>query len=244
MMLHKVLTENNATYLKPFCKNPNKCFSNLEPKLITDNKKFWKSVKPLFSDKITVKEIINLTENGEILTSDTDIADTFNDYFSSVAQNLNIQRENSMLNTDLCLNLGLEVVEKYKHHQNILSINKKMREKGPPKFSFHFVTLKEILKEKALLSDKKASQALDIPVKIIKENRDLIASFILHNIDNPLSCSEYPTSLKYVGNTPNFKKDDKTNKTNYRHKSILPNFKQNIQAKSMNDSYKMRCIHI
>ena len=68
-------------------------FSNLEPKLITDNKKFWKSVKPLFSDKITVKEIINLTENGEILSSDTDIADTFNDYFSSVVQNLNIPRE-------------------------------------------------------------------------------------------------------------------------------------------------------
>ena len=59
-------------------------FSNLEPKLITDNKKFWNSVKPLFSDKITVKEIINLTENGKILNSDTDIADTFNDYFSSV----------------------------------------------------------------------------------------------------------------------------------------------------------------
>ena len=59
-------------------------FSNLEPKLTTDNKKFWKSVKPLFSDKITVKEIINLTENGKILISDTDIADTFNDYFSSV----------------------------------------------------------------------------------------------------------------------------------------------------------------
>ena len=58
-------------------------FSNLEPKLLTDNKKFWKSVKPLFSDKITVKEIINLTENGEILSSDTDIADTFNDYFSN-----------------------------------------------------------------------------------------------------------------------------------------------------------------
>ena len=54
--------------------------------LITDNKKFWKSVKPLFSDKITVKEIINLTENGEILTSNTDKADTFNDYFSSVVK--------------------------------------------------------------------------------------------------------------------------------------------------------------
>ena len=56
-----------------------------------------------------------------------------------------------------------------------------MREKGLPKFSFHLVTLEETLKEVALLSDKKASQASDIPVKIIKENGDLIAYFILHN---------------------------------------------------------------
>ena len=68
-------------------------FLNLEPKLITNNKKFWNSVKPLFSDKITVKEIINLTDNGEILSLDTDIAATFNDYFSSVVQNLNIPRD-------------------------------------------------------------------------------------------------------------------------------------------------------
>ena len=53
--------------------------SNLKPKLITDNKNFWKSGTPHFSDKITVKEIINLTENGEILRSDTDIANTSND---------------------------------------------------------------------------------------------------------------------------------------------------------------------
>ena len=120
-------------------------FSNLEPKLITDNKKLWKSVKPLFSDKITVKEIINLTENGEILSSETDIADTFNDYFSSVVQNLNIPRKN-FINTDLCINPVLEIIEKYKHHQSIISINKKMREKGLPKFSFHLVSLEETFK--------------------------------------------------------------------------------------------------
>ena len=90
-------------------------FSNLEPNLITDSKKTSKSVKPLFSDKITVKEIINLTENGEILSSDTDIADTFNDYFSSVVQDLNIPRE-KFINTDLCINPVLEIIEKYKHH--------------------------------------------------------------------------------------------------------------------------------
>ena len=156
-------------------------FSNLDSKLITDNKKFWKSVKPIFSNKITVKEIINLTENGEILSSDTDIADKFNDYFGNVVQNLNIPRENSMLNADLCINPVLVVVEKYKHHQSIISVNKKIREKDLPKFSFHFVTLEEAIKEVALLSDKKTSQASDIPVKMIKENRDLIAYFILHN---------------------------------------------------------------
>ena len=43
-----------------------------------------------------------------------------------------------------------------------------MREKDRPKFIFHFVTLEEALKEVALLSDKKASQASNIPVKVIK----------------------------------------------------------------------------
>ena len=75
----------------PFAKIQKTVF--LEAKLIANTKTFWKSVKPLFSDKITVKEIINLTENGEILSSDTDIADTFNDYFSNVVQNLNIPKE-------------------------------------------------------------------------------------------------------------------------------------------------------
>ena len=114
----------------------------------------------------------------EILSSDIDRADTFNDYFSNVVQNLHIPRENSMLNTDLCINPVSAVVQKYKHHQSIISNNKEIREKGLPKFNFHFATLEENLKEVALLSDKKVSQASDIPVKVIKKNRDLVAYFM------------------------------------------------------------------
>ena len=69
------------------------------------------------------------------------------------------QGKTPMLNTDLCIDTVLAVVEKNKHHQRIISINKKMREKGLPKFSFHFVTLDKTLKQVALLSDKKASQS-------------------------------------------------------------------------------------
>ena len=126
------------------------------------------------------------------------MADAFNDYFSNVVRSLNIPSQNSMLNTDICINPVLAVVKKYKHHQSIISIIKIMREKGQPKFSFHFVTSEETLKEVPFLSDKKASQASDIPFKIIKENLVLIANFILHNFNNALSSSEYRASLRFA----------------------------------------------
>ena len=139
----------------PFGKSQKRYFLNSEPKSITDNKNFWKIIIPLFSDKITFKEIINLTETVEILSSNIDIAGTFNDFFSNVVQNLNITWKNSILSTNLWINPVLAVAEKYKHSQSIISINKEMREKGQPKFSFHFVTLEETLKEVALFSNKK-----------------------------------------------------------------------------------------
>ena len=142
-----------------------------------------------------------------------------------------------MLSTYLCINPVLTVVEKYKHHQSIISINKKMTENGLPKFSFHFITLEETLKEVALLSNKKASRASDIPVKIIKENRNLIAYFILHDFKNALSCSEYPASSKNANVTPTFKKDDKTDKTNNRPISILPNLSKIYERFMQNQMY-------
>ena len=57
-----------------------------------------------------------------------------------------------MLNADLCIIPVLIGVGKCKHYQSIIFINKKMREKGQPKFNFHFITLEETLKEVALLS--------------------------------------------------------------------------------------------
>ena len=38
-------------------------YGNLDVKAITDNKKFWKTVKPLFSDKSKSKRTITLAED-------------------------------------------------------------------------------------------------------------------------------------------------------------------------------------
>ena len=86
-----------------------------------------------------------------------------------------------------------------------------MSEKGHPKSSFHFATLKETIKQVALKSNKRASEASDIPVEIVKENQDLVACFLLHNFNK--------VSLKYADIKPIFKEDDKTDKTyNYSSK--------------------------
>ena len=45
-----------------------KYYNNLDLKIIEDNKKFWQSVKPLFSGKSKLKTNITLVDNGKVMT--------------------------------------------------------------------------------------------------------------------------------------------------------------------------------
>ena len=65
-------------------------FRNINVQSIIDNKKFWKAVKPNFSNKIKTKKII-LLEDGEIISDNTKIAEVFNDYFINIVKDLNIR---------------------------------------------------------------------------------------------------------------------------------------------------------
>ena len=48
-------------------------YGNLDEKVITDNKKFWKTVKPLLSDKSTNSDKIHPNENAELINSESKI---------------------------------------------------------------------------------------------------------------------------------------------------------------------------
>ena len=59
-----------------------------------------------------------------------------------------------------------------------------------PSFAFEFISVEEIIKEVNKLDIKKAFEALDIPVKITKESKDLIKYFAYNNFNNALSSSQ------------------------------------------------------
>ena len=65
-----------------------KYFANINISSITDNKKFWKTVEPFYSDTISHKETINLAANDTILSDHQVVAETFNNYFNDTAKNL------------------------------------------------------------------------------------------------------------------------------------------------------------
>ena len=73
----------NYTWYRNYCtglfRKENKLFyNNLDTNLVTDNRKFWKTVKPLFSEKHFSNNKITLLEGEEIISEDQEIAEIFN----------------------------------------------------------------------------------------------------------------------------------------------------------------------
>ena len=76
----------------------------------------------------------------------------------------------------------------------------------------------------------------DTPVKLIKEIKDIVAFFMHHNFNNSLASSNFSIALKYSDVKP-FKKDDKTDKENYRPISILPTLSKVYERLIYNQMY-------
>ena len=74
-----------------------KCYEYRDISKITDNKTFWKTISPLFSNKsyLTNSRITPL-ENGAILSEEAKAAHTFNEFFSNVVKELKIEKDNNL----------------------------------------------------------------------------------------------------------------------------------------------------
>ena len=84
-------------------------YKNLDPKNIIDERKFWLTVKPLYNDKNSgIREKILLVENGELIDDDSQIAETFNNFFSNSVNTLGIVENKLLLNPVSTTDIGVD----------------------------------------------------------------------------------------------------------------------------------------
>ena len=222
--------ENKKKYTKQrnYCvsllrKVKNECYSNLNEKDVTDNKMFRKIVKPFFSVKVTSSEKIALIEEDETIGNDSDTARVLNTSFSNIVSNLKIPEYTRCDPlSDFISNPVLKSIVKYRNHPSILRIGEICHGSNAINFSFSTVQ-RTILNETTQLSSSKTDQSTDIPTKIINQNSDIFADFILTSFNQSVANFIFPSSLKNADITPVFKKGDRNLKDNYRPVSILSN---------------------
>ena len=71
-------------------KEKKKYFANLNMNNYTDNKKFWNSVKPLFSNYGGGPQKVSLVQDGEIISNDQEVAETFNNFFINSVKSMEL----------------------------------------------------------------------------------------------------------------------------------------------------------
>ena len=213
---------------KNFCsklykKERKKFCDKLDIKLVTDNKKFWTTVKPFLINKVSKSTKITLVEGDEIISTDKDIAQNFDKFYKNAVSSLNIQCDNEFISECDGLEDPTEkAIHKFKNHPSILSINENIV--SPEIFKFRKINLDDILKELNNLDGTKNGTFGDIPSKCLKLSSTEIAIHLIHIWNHQIIDQNiFQSLLKLADVTPVYKKGDPTSLKNYRPVSVLPN---------------------
>ena len=86
---NKYLTDKTVENRLLYTQQRNKCvallrntkknyYENLDEKEVTDNKKFWRTIKPYLPDKSVKSDKIHLNENGNLITGESETAEVLN----------------------------------------------------------------------------------------------------------------------------------------------------------------------
>ena len=179
-------------------------YANLNQKDIADNKQFWRTVKPLLSDKSKSNEKITLVEGDKITTEDKSNAEILNWFFSNAVKNLKIP-EFKDINplAESIMHPVFKAILKYKNHRSIIAI-KNTRRNGLG-FYFSEVNVDDICKELKRLNPRKVAQNTDIPNEILKENADIFSSYICDFFNETIRSGKFPSILKKL-TSPQFLK--------------------------------------
>ena len=150
-------------------------FQNLDSKNISHNKSFWRTVKPLLSDKYRFPVNVTLVKENDVISGNGKIADVINDFFINAVKDLNIAISGDILcEANNMKDPVLKAIEKYKKHPSIKAIAGISKNDN---FILEKVSYEEIMHEIKQLDTRKACQDTDVPSFIIKMNSDIFTDF-------------------------------------------------------------------
>ena len=207
-------------------------FENLE--ISKNSKPFWNKCKPYFSNKhahgdskiilIEKEKVVldndEIIENEKLIDKNDEIAKIFNKHFSETVDKLNLF-EWPCNETDFEEDQLSSIINKYKNHPSIKKI--KSNYAINHKFSFKPVTVKDIENIIKNIPVNKAAGG-EIPINILKQS-GFTYEMIKDCVNDSIILKDvFPDSLKLANITPAHKKDETTDKENYRPISILPLF--------------------
>ena len=137
-------------------------FHNTDVKNVTDNKKFWKTITPKFSNKCKTANKFILVENGKILQDERATANTFSNYFTDVTHFLGLRKKNIGLEKPLS-----KIVENFRISGSIIKI-KEFQEAAENSSFFKVIGEEEVKNTIKDLPITKSVISGDIPTKILK----------------------------------------------------------------------------
>ena len=139
-----------------FEKQRNKCVSLLQKakkeffstsniNKVVDNKSFRAIVKPFLSNKTISSEKIALIDDDELITDEQKVANSLNDFFSSIVTSLNLpESQNADPLSDNIDQPTLKAIMKWRNRPSVLDITA-VRE-NRERFTFSFVTVADATK--------------------------------------------------------------------------------------------------
>ena len=164
---------------------------------------------------------ITLINDNNIISESSEIAKIFNEYFCTVATKLNI--EDSLTHITDTQNISdpiLKAIKKYENHPSRIKITENIITKEV--FKFSHASCKDIGTVVNSLNISKATICRNIPTKVFTQNFDICSGVINSVYNSCIIVPNFPSNMKYANINPVHKKDDYTDKNNYRPVSLLP----------------------
>ena len=160
---------------------------------------------------MNTNENITLVENNNIISSEIDIAEKLNAFFSNIVEELNIKVKKDLLCdvSDINDPVG-RAIQEYKNNPSIQMIKETFDSNKT--FSFDLVSSDTIFKEILSLDTKKATHSNDVPTKIVKANADLFSIFVSNAFNESVISCKFLAVLKLADVEPVHKKKTRLEK--------------------------------